>query len=111
MFFCDMVLQMKIIETWIWSILTHLTTRCGMCAKYKQPYVAQSEVNYSLLPQLGQPPHHWDMYNRQHHHRRVAGLMSRNCVASLQSRSCKRGSVTHGYVLYRYLYLYSLYNL
>ena len=40
---------MKLILTLISTIITHLTIRFGMHAKYKQSYVAQSEVSLPVL--------------------------------------------------------------
>ena len=50
-FICDMELQTTLTPTCTCTLLTHLTTRRGMCAKYKQPCAAQSKVtcNHSRL--------------------------------------------------------------
>ena len=39
--------------------------------------------------------------NRQHCHHRIAHLVPRDCLASIQSGSCARGSVTHALILVR----------
>ena len=45
--FAPWVLQTTLTPARTWTLFTHLTTRRGMRAKCKQPYVAQSEVTYT----------------------------------------------------------------
>ena len=70
----------------------------------------QRQITHSYLPSAGATASSLE-YNHQHYHRRVAGLTARNCMTSLQSRSCACESVTHDYVLYLYLCMYTIYGL
>ena len=90
---------MKLIATWIWTIITYLTTRCSMRTKYEPSYVAQSEVTLLTLLTFTSPgsPSSKLASGHQHHDYRAARLEPRDSIISLKVHSCARESVTHVY--------------
>ena len=112
---CSMVLQANPISTQMLSFFALLTTRCGMC---KHPCAARSEVTlqYNLQRQFthsditwistGNPSSKFSS-NHQHCLCRAMCLFLRHWNASLQSYSCARESVIHGYSSILYVQIIS----
>ena len=69
-----------------------LTTRRGIPAKYKQPFVAQSEVTFT------QPHFNNCHLNRYRHRHRAAPLRSQKYMPLRQSGGWARGSVTQALI-------------
>ena len=98
MFFCGIALQTTLMHAHArmharTHTHTHLTSRCGIFAKHKQPYVAQSEVRRTLAL----TPISYLSHNHYHDHR-VACLRCWGCMASLRSANCARESVAHALI-------------
>ena len=80
----------QILQT-LTTTLPRIAVRRGIRAKYKQPFVAQSEVTLTHP----EPQPHNSYLNHHHHLRRVARLRSHDLKISLQNGSCTPESVTH----------------